>query len=137
MKSQKEETDRTQTTRLKIRTLAGDEEKDAISHHKEKQANKNVSEESVNFKLDLQLDNQEEVSSIIEMIRDKFDYLQQNVSLISFELKLFARLPDREEKTAELCITHARKQFKAESNSQRWDNAFLNAYDKICGELIP
>jgi hypothetical protein len=85
----------------------------------------------VSFTLDLQLDKTDIFCSISKMITDKISSLRKDILIESLYLKLFSFSPSGEEKTAQITLLYAGEYITAESTSRRWDNAFLNAFDKI------
>lgn len=86
----------------------------------------------IHFKLDLQVDNIDEFRSIMQMVLDKISCLRDGHALESCILKLYAIPPFGKEKAANLTISMGGKQKITECKSSRWDNAFLNAFDKLC-----
>lgn len=85
------------------------------------------------FKLDIQPPNKEEFCSIMKMVVDKLTDLHVDVS--ACDIKLFPLPPEGEEKMAILSITTQGTNCSAESRSPRWDNAFLNAFDRCFQKL--
>lgn len=86
---------------------------------------------SVNFKLDLEADNVGAICSIIQMILDKTAALERDLGLHNLEVRLFTQPPFLQEKVAQLKLSCRGADLMAESRSTRWDNAFLNAFDKL------
>lgn len=93
--------------------------------------NQMIMKNRIRFKFDLQLDSVEAFCSIMQMVVDKVSCLKKDAAFESCELNLFSVPPFGKEKTAHMKISRDRNQVIAESTSPRWDNAFLNTFDKL------
>lgn len=96
---------------------------------------KDIPRNKTRFKFDLRLDNPETLASIMQMVIDKITGLNKGILIESCELKLFSLPSFRREKVARLTVCCDGSQYISTMNSPRWDNAFLNAFDGICGKL--
>jgi|GEM_PF-6995773 hypothetical protein len=98
-------------------------------------SNPRTNQARTRFKFDLRLDDPDILASIMEMVMDKIAGLNRGVLIESCELKLFALPSFRREKVARLTVCCQGSQYTSVMNSPRWDNAFLNAFDGVCGKL--
>lgn len=93
---------------------------------------------NLTFKFDFQTDSTESAYSLMNMIMEKLKSLQSvSTDLKYIEVNLFT--PDEsndENKTALLKVISNDESIAEYSRSKRWEDAFLNAFDKVKDHIM-